>query len=311
MLQGRPGYQECIKGNVDLVFLFDGSNSLSPDEFRKIVDFMKDVMKKLSNTSYQFAAVQFSTTYRTEFTFLDYAKQKNPDVLLNNVKHMRELTNTFGAIDYVASHVFQQKLGARPDATKVLIIITDGEATDGKDISSAKDIVRYIIGVGKHFKTTKSQETLHQFASKPVEEFVKILDTFEKLKDLFTELQKKIYDIEGTSKQDLTSFDMELSSSGISADLSKGHGIVGAVGAEDWAGGFLDLKADLQGDTFVGNVPLTPEVRAGYLGYTVTWLPSRGTMSLLAAGAPGTSMWGGCCCSKNQRTKDPGGRSRK
>ena len=44
---------ECIKGNVDLVFLFDGSNSLSPDEFRKIVDFMKDVMKKLSNTSYQ------------------------------------------------------------------------------------------------------------------------------------------------------------------------------------------------------------------------------------------------------------------
>uniref|UniRef100_A0A8D1EAR0 VWFA domain-containing protein n=1 Tax=Sus scrofa TaxID=9823 RepID=A0A8D1EAR0_PIG len=201
VLQGRPGYQECIKGNVDLVFLFDGSNSLSPDEFRKIVDFMKDVMKKLSNTSYQFAAVQFSTTYRTEFTFLDYAKQKNPDVLLNNVKHMRELTNTFGAIDYVASHVFQQKLGARPDATKVLIIITDGEATDGKDISSAKDIVRYIIGVGKHFKTTKSQETLHQFASKPVEEFVKILDTFEKLKDLFTELQKKIYDIEDTTNQ--------------------------------------------------------------------------------------------------------------
>ena len=30
-----------------------------------------------------------------------------------------------------------------------------------------------------------------------MEEFVKILDTFEKLKDLFTELQKKIYVIEG------------------------------------------------------------------------------------------------------------------
>lgn len=46
----------------------------------------------------------------------------------------------------------------------------------------------------------------------------------------------------------------------------QGHGIVGAVGAKDWAGGFLDLKADLQDDTFVGNEPLTPEVRAGYLG---------------------------------------------
>ncbi|XP_036134771.1 integrin alpha-L isoform X2 [Molossus molossus] len=286
VLQGRPGYQECLKGNVDLVFLFDGSRSLQKHEFQKIVDFMKDVMKKLSNTSYQFAAVQFSTTYKTEFNFLDYVKLKNPDFLLGKVKHMGLLTNTFGAINYVATQVFRQDLGARPDATKVLIIITDGEATDSGNIAVANDIIRYIIGVGKHFATKKSQETLHEFASKPAKEFVKILDTFEKLKNLFTELQKKIYVIEGTSKQDLTSFNMELSSSGISADLSGGHGIVGAVGAKDWAGGFLDLKADLQDDTFVGNEPLTPEVRAGYLGYTVTWLPSRGLTSLLAAGAP-------------------------
>lgn len=42
-----------MKGKVDLVFLFDGSMSLSQNEFEKIVDFMKDVMRKLSNTSYQ------------------------------------------------------------------------------------------------------------------------------------------------------------------------------------------------------------------------------------------------------------------
>ncbi|XP_004479427.1 integrin alpha-L [Dasypus novemcinctus] len=286
MLQGRPGFQECIKGNVDLVFLFDGSRSLQRDEFQKILDFMKDVMKKLSNSSYQFAAVQFSSTYKTEFNFLDYVRLKDPDVLLANVVHMVLLTNTFGAINYVAKEVFRQELGARPDATKVLIIITDGEATDSGNIDSAKDIIRYIIGIGKHFTTKESQETLHKFASQPAKEFVKILDTFEKLKDLFTELQKKIYAIEGTSKQDLTSFDMELSSSGISAALSGGQVVVGAVGAKDWAGGFLDLKADLQGDAFVGNEPLTQDAKAGYLGYTMTWLPSQGHTSLLAAGAP-------------------------
>ncbi|XP_029804029.1 integrin alpha-L isoform X2 [Suricata suricatta] len=289
VLHRHPGYQECIKGNVDLVFLFDGSMSLQDDEFQKILDFMKDVMRKLSNSSYQFAAVQFSTEFKTEFDFLDYVRVKNPDVLLSKVQHMRLLTNTFHAINYVTKEVFRQDRGARPDATKVLIIITDGEATDQEDnLESAKDIVRYIIGIGKHFQTRESQETLHKFASKPAKEFVKILDTFEKLKDLFTELQKKIYVIEGTSKQDLTSFDMELSSSGISADLSQGHSVVGAVGAKDWAGGFLDLDANLQDDTFVGNEPLTPEARAGYLGYTVTWLPSRTftSTSLLAAGAP-------------------------
>jgi len=46
----------------------------------------------------------------------------------------------------------------------------------------------------------------------------------------------------------------------------QGHGVVGAVGAKDWAGGFLDLKADLKSSTFVGNEPLTVESRAGYLG---------------------------------------------
>ncbi|XP_055154780.1 integrin alpha-L isoform X3 [Symphalangus syndactylus] len=233
-----------------------------------------------------FAAVQFSTSYKTEFNFSDYVKRKDPEALLKHVKHMLLLTNTFGAINYVATEVFREELGARPDATKVLIIITDGEATDSGNIDAAKDIIRYIIGIGKHFQTKESQETLHKFASKPASEFVKILDTFEKLKDLFTELQKKIYVIEGTSKQDLTSFNMELSSSGISADLSRGHAVVGAVGAKDWAGGFLDLKADLQDDTFIGNEPLTPEVRAGYLGYTVTWLPSQEKTLLLASGAP-------------------------
>ncbi|XP_040828949.1 integrin alpha-L isoform X2 [Ochotona curzoniae] len=286
VLQGRPGYQECIKGNVDLVFLFDGSLSLQQNEFQKILDFMKDVMRKLGNSSYQFAAVQFSSDYKTEFTFLDYVREKDPDILLANVKHMQLLTNTFGAITYVAKHVFQPELGARPDATKVLIIITDGEATDGGSIDAAQDIIRYIIGIGKFFQTKESQEALHKFASKPTEEFVKILDTFEKLQDLFTELQRKIYAIEGTSKQDMTSFNMELSSSGISADLSRGHAVVGAVGAMDWTGGFLDLKADFQDATFVGNEPLIPEAKSGYLGYTVTWLPSLRNASLLATGAP-------------------------
>ncbi|XP_052053938.1 integrin alpha-L isoform X1 [Apodemus sylvaticus] len=287
MLQGRPGYQECLKGSVDLVFLFDGSQSLEKKDFEKILEFMKDVMRKLSNTSYQFAAVQFSTDCRTEFTFLDYIKQnKNPDVLLGKVQPMFQLTNTFRAINYVVAHVFQEESGARPDATKVLVIITDGEASDAGNIDAAQGIIRYIIGVGRHFSTVQKQKKLHVFASRPVEEFVKILDTFEKLKDLFTDLQRRIYAIEGTSIQDLTSFNMELSSSGISADLSKGRAVVGAVGAKDWAGGFLDLNEDLQDTTFVGHEPLTSDMRGGYLGYTVAWLASRGSRPLLAAGAP-------------------------
>ena len=45
------------------------------------------------------------------------------------------------------AHVFQEESGARPDATKVLVIITDGEASDAGNIDAAQDIIRYIIGV--------------------------------------------------------------------------------------------------------------------------------------------------------------------
>lgn len=52
------------------------------------------------------------------------------------------------------TEVFREELGARPDATKVLIIITDGEATDSGNIDAAKDIIRYIIGVGSRLLPT-------------------------------------------------------------------------------------------------------------------------------------------------------------
>lgn len=57
----------------------------------------------------------------------------------------------------------------------------------------------------------------------------------------------------------------------------QGHGIVGTVGAKDWAGGFLDLKADLQDDMFVGNEPLTQEVKEGYLGEYFSFMLSSFT----------------------------------
>ncbi|XP_072453658.1 integrin alpha-L isoform X2 [Notamacropus eugenii] len=283
-LLAYPGYQDCLKANVDLVFLFDGSYSIVNSDFKKILEFMEDVMRKLSNSSFHFAAVQFSSSSKTEFYFSDYIKARNPDTLLANVTHMQELTNTFGGINHVVKDVFRVSRGARPEAVRVMIIITDGDATDSGNIEEAKHIIRYVIGIGGGIK---EPQKLNDFASNPKDDFVKILDTYDKLKGLFDDLEKKIYDIEGTSKQqDKISFKMELSSSGISADLTEGRSAVGAAGALDWAGGFIDLEQDPKDETFVGNQPMNQEAEDGYLGYTVTWLLSKGNKKLLAAGAP-------------------------
>ncbi len=42
---------ECTKREVNLVFLFDGSSSMKIQEFEMNKNFIKDVMKKLSNSS--------------------------------------------------------------------------------------------------------------------------------------------------------------------------------------------------------------------------------------------------------------------
>ncbi|TFJ98103.1 DNA-directed RNA polymerases I, II, and III subunit RPABC5-like [Platysternon megacephalum] len=274
-----PGFEKCLKGNVDLVFLFDGSGSMNSDQFNAIKEFMIDVMEKLGNSTIRFAAVQFSVSVKTEFDFNDYERNQNPRELLKNVTHMNSLTCTFKAINYVADQVFTPGCGAREDATRVMIIITDGDPTDDGNVTAAKE--KNIIG--NNFRQNESQASLTQFASEPTSQFVKVLDSFEKLKGLFSELQAKIYAIEGTSSR--SSFHLELSSSGFSVDLSKERVVLGAVGADDWAGGLIELRGNQAPETFIGSPSASEQIKDAYLGYAVKSMQHQ-NRTLYAAGAP-------------------------
>ncbi|XP_064329970.1 integrin alpha-L [Phalacrocorax carbo] len=282
-----PGYQGCLLGMVDLVFLFDGSNSMSPEQFGAIRDFMVDVMEKLANTSIRFGAVQFSAGVKLQFSLADYAARPRPRELLAGLRQLRTLTDTFAAIAYVTRTVFTPERGARPGAKKVIIIITDGDATDDDNGSvreaEERGIIRYIIGVGNNFNSPDTRLYLSQFASQPSAEFVKVLDSFEKLQGLFRELQAKIYDIEGTS--DLNRFHLELCSSGMSVDAVHGRRVTGAVGADNWAGGLVELEAEAERERFVASPSLEENVTDTYLGYALAGLRLPGR-ALLAAGAP-------------------------
>ncbi|KAM6188346.1 integrin alpha-L-like [Sarcoramphus papa] len=249
-----PGYQGCLPGLVDLVFLFDGSNSMSPEQFGAIRDFMVDVMEKLENTSIHFGAVQFSAGVRCQFTLGDYAARPRPRELLGDLRQLRGLTDTFAAIAYVAKRIFTPELGARAGAKQVMIIITDGDATDedqgGVREAEERGIIRYIIGVGNNFNSPDTRLYLSQFASRPSSEFVKVLDSFEKLRGLFRELQAKIYDIEGTS--DRNRFHLELCSSGMSVEVVQGRRVTGAEEEEE--------------ERFVASPSLEENVTDSYLG---------------------------------------------
>lgn len=102
--------------------------------------------------------------------------------------------------------------GARKDASKILIVITDGQKTGDplgyKDVipqAEAAGIIRYAIGVGSAFQHPKSLEELKDIASKPSHIFK--VDNFDALRDVQNQLKEKIFAIEGkTTMARLTSF---------------------------------------------------------------------------------------------------------
>ncbi|XP_042559776.1 integrin alpha-L-like [Clupea harengus] len=123
-------FKECTKQKVDLVFLFDGSLSMKNKDFVTSKEFIKTIMKSMSNTSIQFAAVQFSKVFRTVFTFKDFQDNK-AFKKLDDEEQMKSLTHTHGAMHYALNNLFDEsESGRHPDATKVVVIITDGNPSD-------------------------------------------------------------------------------------------------------------------------------------------------------------------------------------
>ncbi|GLD61440.1 integrin alpha-L-like protein [Lates japonicus] len=60
----KPAFEECTRKTVDLVFLFDGSASMTEDEFTKNKDFIVDIMKTLQNTSIKVTALLQHETFQ-------------------------------------------------------------------------------------------------------------------------------------------------------------------------------------------------------------------------------------------------------
>ncbi|XP_056120215.1 integrin alpha-L-like isoform X2 [Rhinichthys klamathensis goyatoka] len=277
-------YQECTKREVNLVFLFDGSSSLKPHEFKLSKQFIKDVMSKLSNSSIKFAAVQFSTTFTTVFDFNDYQDGYAEHKLMQE-KRIKTLTNTYGAINYVLENLLNNvSSGADLSAQKALVIITDGDPSDKEEENvlnrcNEQNILRFIIGVG-HVSLNK----LRELASEPRINNTFYIQDYNGLERLLNNLQINIYNIEGSKDAHSKDRQKELSQSGFSVLYHKDSAIVGSVGSNDWRGSLYEVTGS--GSGFKETEIKDPSVsKDSYMGYSAV-LGMRGGVSLLFSGAP-------------------------
>ncbi|XP_044868881.1 integrin alpha-D-like [Mauremys mutica] len=282
---------ECPRHATDIALLIDGSSSIEEEDFTKMKTFLSEIMKRFHSTDTQFALMQYSNEFTEHFDFSQYRRSRDPDDLVKSVAQLMGLTHTATAIRKVVQELFTSGRGARDEATKILIVITDGEKT-GDPLSYLKaipeaeraGIIRYAIGVGDAFSSTAAQKELHVIASEPTNEHVFQVDNFDALQGIQSQLQEKIFTIEGTQSQNGSSFQLEMAQEGFSSLLSPDGPVLGAVGAYDWSGGMY-LYGSSGELSFINVSRTSTDMNDTYLGYSSQVITANGQSSYVV-GAP-------------------------
>ncbi|XP_046943146.1 integrin alpha-X-like isoform X3 [Lynx rufus] len=283
--------QECPRQEQDIVFLIDGSGSISFRDFTKMLNFVKAVMSQFQRPSTQFSLMQFSHHSWVHFTFKDFIYSSNPLGLLDSVQQLRGFTYTATAIQMVTNQLFSASSGARKDASKILIVITDGQKQGDplgyEDViprAEAAGIIRYAVGVGLAFQNPHSRKELNDIASKPSHEHIFQVENFDALRDIQNQLKEKIFAIEGTQTISSSSFELEMSQEGFSAVFSPDGPVLGAVGSFSWSGGAF-LYPQNMSPTFINMSQENVDMRDSYLGYSTELALWKG-VKILILGAP-------------------------
>uniref|UniRef100_A0A452UFZ6 Integrin subunit alpha D n=1 Tax=Ursus maritimus TaxID=29073 RepID=A0A452UFZ6_URSMA len=278
---------ECPSQEMDIVFLIDGSGSIAQHDFKRMKDFVRAVMGLLRTM--EFSLIQYSNYLKIHFTFTQFKNSSSPQSLVDPIVQLNGLTFTATGIRRVVQELFHSKNGARKTARKILIVITDGqkykdplEYSDVIPQAERAGIVRYAIGVGDAFQDPTARQELNTIGSAPSQDHVFRVDNFAALSNIQKQLQEKIFAVEGTAWNRLSSFGLDLLSPGI---LSSQDGpVLGAVGSFGWSGGAFLYPPD-KSPTFINMSQENVDMRDSYLGYSAELALWKGVQSLIL-GAP-------------------------
>ncbi|KAF4094742.1 hypothetical protein G5714_023820 [Onychostoma macrolepis] len=292
-----PAFQRC-ETYMDIVIVLDGSNSIYP--WYEVQDFLINVLQKfyVGPGQIQVGVVQYGARVVNEFRLDDFRTVEEVVAAAKNIDQRGgEETRTALAISEARTQAF--KHGGRPDAKKVMIVITDGESHDSPNLrkvveESEKDnITLYGIAVLGYYnrRGINPEAFLREIkfiATDPEEHFFSVTDE-SALKDIVDALGEKIFSLEGTN-QNGTAFGLQMSQAGFSSHIVEDGILVGAVGAYDWNGAVLKEtrhgKVIPPKSSYMKEFPEELKNHGAYLGYMVSSVVSAQHGQLYIAGAP-------------------------
>lgn len=296
-----PTAQRCST-YMDIVIVLDGSNSIYP--WYEVQNFLSNILSKfhISSDQMQVGILQYGEVAVHEWSLKDYQTTQEVVEAAKNISRQegRE-TRTAYAIHMACTEAFSTERGAREGATKVMIVVTDGESHDGEELPDAlkecedRNITRYAIAVlGHYIRRQQDPETfiseIKYIASDPDDKYFFNVTDEAALNDIVDALGDRIFTLEGTLGYNQSSFHMEMSQIGFSTHTLDDGILFGMVGAYDWDGGVL--KEGTNGrimpprEAFESEFPLELKNHAAYLGYTVSSVVVGDWRRLYVAGAP-------------------------
>jgi Mg-chelatase subunit ChlD len=182
----------------DVVFILDSSASISTPDYRGQLNFVVDITSKftLGPDDIQFGAVIFSTDPVKLFDLKDFNSLSALNSAVLSAAHLNSGTDTAKAINFVREQqMFSKFAGGRDNATKVVVILTDGRSNSINDTVLAAQRLKstgvkfIVIGIGSEVY----EEELNQLASDVDSIF--LVPGFDALKQLNSSVSRQICNV--------------------------------------------------------------------------------------------------------------------
>nr|XP_008101009.1 PREDICTED: integrin alpha-2 [Anolis carolinensis] len=299
-----PAVQKCSSA-VDVVVVCDESNSIYPWDAVKA--FLKKFVQGLDigPTKTQVGLIQYGNNPREVFNLNTYTNKEDAvQAMSETYQNGGEYTNTFRAIEYARRYAFSKESGGRPSASKVMVVVTDGESHDGSKLQEViakcneDNITRFGIAVlgyliRNELDTKNLIKEIKGIASLPTSKYFFNVSSEAALLEEAGTLGERLFSIEGTDQGDL--FQLEMSQVGFSASYSQQKEVLmlGAVGAYEWTGTVIQ-ESEKQATVFPNDAfekVLQDRNQSSYLGYSVAVLTMKNTVYFVA-GAPRSNYTG-------------------
>ncbi|XP_056003035.1 cartilage matrix protein-like isoform X1 [Ostrea edulis] len=148
--------QACGQKPADIVFLLDASESEKATGFAKEIEFVYNFARKfhIGPDNVQFGSVTFSSGIRNDFYLNTYHNRHDVLNAIQKIAYMQGGTNTSFGIQFVRENSFEPQNGGRQNATRIVIVITDGQSADPAATKHEAQLLHqqgvqvYAVGVG-------------------------------------------------------------------------------------------------------------------------------------------------------------------